>query len=74
MISYFCFLPLFLMRPATENLCVTKSATRKKLDTQKTYKKKFWTNENPREKFLDPPNSNEKKFWNHKIPTRKRWD
>ena len=64
-------MPLFLMRPTTENYEITHEG-------------KFWTHEIPTRKslepmkcpgenILDPRNAHEKKFWTQEIPTKARW-
>ena len=55
---YFCFLSLFLTQPKTENLWITKLATRTKVDLTKY----------PREKYLDSWNTHEKNMWRTKYP------
>ena len=68
--------PLFLLRPTTENYEIptrknfrlTKYPREKISDPQNTHEKNFGTNE---KKFLNPGNTHKKKFWTHKIPTKK---
>ena len=70
-VMYFCFLSLFLIQPATENLWITKLATRKKLDTQNTHEKKFQTHKTPSRKNFGSTKYHEKNIWTNKISTRK---
>ena len=82
-IFVFLFLSLLLMQPATENLCITKSTTRKKIVPTKYPREKLWTHKvptrkkfgptNTHEKILDPRNTHEKKFWAQEITTSARW-
>lgn len=60
---YFCFLSIFLMQPSTENLQITKLATRKKFDPRNTHDKVFWIYEIPTEKI----------YRTNEIPTKAQW-
>ena len=62
-------MPLFLMRPTTENYKITHK--RKFRTHEISTRKNLEPTKYPREKILDPRNTHEKKLWTHKIPTRK---
>ena len=62
-------MPLFLMRPTTENYEITHK--RKSWTHKIPTRKNFGPTKYPREKIWDPRNTHEKKFETHEIPTRK---
>ena len=72
--TYFRFLSLFLMQPATESLWIRKLAIREKLNPWNTHEKKSRTQEIPMRKeifkYFDPRNTHDKKILTHEIPTR----
>ena len=80
-IIFFCFLPLFLMQPTSENLLIVKLAVRENIWT---HKKKFWAQKipmwknfvptkYPREKRLYPRNTHKKSFRPTKFPQKRVW-
>ena len=70
---YFCFLPLILIQPTTENLWITKLATtKKKLGPWNTHDKKIRIYEIPTRKILDPRITHQKKFRAYEIPKTAR--
>ena len=53
-------MPLFLMRPTTDNYEIT-------------HERKLWSNEIPMRKNLGPTKSHDKILWTHEISTETRW-
>ena len=61
--TYLCFLVLFLMEPTTENLWISKLATREKKDPKHTHQKKIWTHKiHTRRNFAATKYSRKKNF------------
>ena len=61
------------MQPITENLRITKLATRKNLGPTKYPQEKFWTNVIPIRKNYAPTKYQREKFSIYEIPTKKNF-
>ena len=59
-ISVFLFLSLLLMQPGTENLWITKSISRKKIQPTNNHEKNFGSEKYSREKISNSLNTHEK--------------